>query len=219
VTGALKNGGRMETSGLTLSGGYSQTDAGVLQAKLSASPSGAGNSLIKLTGGASLGGTLDVDVATGLSLTRPLTGSLYTLIRASQPVKNTFTKVELPSYSDAMWALDYTRYTVDLRLLVPGDYNHDLTVNSFDRTLWSSMSGKRGLGLAADGNWDGVVDNKDLDLVTKYFGRSAQQRALQAVSALSTAAIPEPSTAALVGLAFLCTGRRRWALSLRRQLR
>lgn len=215
VIGPLKNGGRMETSGLTISGGYSQTDAGVLQALLPSSYLGATGSLITLGGIASLGGTLDVDVAPGLNSSRPLTGALYTLVHANQGVSGKFTSVKLPTFSDAMWALDYTSFRANLRLLVPGDYNHDLTVNSFDRMLWSSMSGMRGLGLAADGNWDGVVDSKDLALVTKYFGKSAQLKTtLQATSALIATSIPEPSTVALVGVAFLCTGGRRRALPM-----
>jgi hypothetical protein len=211
VIGPLTNGGRVETSDLTMNGGYSQTAAGVLRALLPSSPSDATGALIKLGGIASLDGTLEVDVevAAGRYSSHPPTGSLYTLVGASQGVRGMFNSVTLPTFSDAMWALEYNTNSVDLRLLVPGDYNHDLVVDQFDKLVWQSMVGVQGVGWAADGNWDRVVDSKDLDLVTKYFGKSATLRTHQAASALSAITIPEPSTAALVGLAFLCTAWRR----------
>jgi hypothetical protein len=77
----------------------------------------------------------------------------------------------------------------------PGDYNKDGTVNGADYVVWRKTFGQAGAGLAADGDWSGHVDAGDYAVWKRNFGQ-------QAVSgSTAAAAIPEPCTMALLGLA------------------
>jgi autotransporter-associated beta strand protein len=51
-----------------------------------------------------------------------------------------------------------------------GDYNHDGQLNTADYTIWRSMFGQSGSGLAADGNGDGTVNQADYDIWNSGFG-------------------------------------------------
>jgi hypothetical protein len=62
----------------------------------------------------------------------------------------------------------------DLRVALPGDYNHDGRVDSADYTVWRDTKGST-TDLRADGNADGVVDEADYDLWKANFGASASR--------------------------------------------
>jgi len=49
-------------------------------------------------------------------------------------------------------------------MLGTGDYNHDHVVNAADYTVWRNTLGQVGAGLAADGNFNGMIDNDDYDV-------------------------------------------------------
>jgi autotransporter-associated beta strand protein len=79
---------------------------------------------------------------------------------------------------------------------IPGDYNGDGTVNTADYTMWRSLLGNSVTpGTKADGNGDGVIDAGDYTLWRK-------QMLLFGGTSLGGAAIPEPTGATLLVVAF-----------------
>ena len=88
---------------------------------------------------------------------------------------------------------------------VTGDYNANGTVDAADYVLWRKGD------IAADGNGDTVVDQADYDVWRANFGSPAAG----AGSDLSNAAVPEPSSVAmlLLGLIGSCACRRRGSRS------
>ena len=89
---------------------------------------------------------------------------------------------------------------------VPGDFNHDGTVNAADYVVWRESNGQAGSNLAADGDLNGHVDSADYDLWRAHFGQSGGSGA----GALA-AAVPEPSAFVLAMLALAMVRlRTRW---------
>jgi len=62
----------------------------------------------------------------------------------------------------------------DLRVVAPGDYNRDGTVDGGDYTVWRDATGST-TDLRADGNGDGRVDQADYDLWKSNVGAAAAQ--------------------------------------------
>jgi hypothetical protein len=85
---------------------------------------------------------------------------------------------------------------------VSADYNDDGVVNAADYTIWRDTLGST-TSLAADGTGDGVVDQLDYDRWVFEFG------SIVGGSAAVSAAVPEPSTVALLALAIAACNRRR----------
>ena len=56
---------------------------------------------------------------------------------------------------------------------LPGDYNHNGTVDAADYAAWRAMFGQAGVGLAADGNGNGVVDAADYVLWRNVYQATA----------------------------------------------
>jgi hypothetical protein len=78
------------------------------------------------------------------------------------------------------------------------DYNGDGVVDTADYTVWRSMLGQSGDGLAADGDFNGTVDGADYQLWRSSFGATAGGAGAMA---LSRSAVPEPSSLALLTVA------------------
>ncbi|MGD9634827.1 MAG: hypothetical protein AB7G28_07690 [Pirellulales bacterium] len=98
-------------------------------------------------------------------------------------------------------ALDAETFVTELIRSVPGDFNVDGRVDAADYSVWRDRVGVAGGGLVADGNFDGVVDAADFEVWQGAFGFVRAQ--LAPGSGAASAAVPEPSIAALVALAFL----------------
>jgi hypothetical protein len=97
--------------------------------------------------------------------------------------------------------LDLTKGTTQYSLVVaPGDYNADGVVDASDYIVWRRAVGSG--DLRADGNGDGVVDSGDYDVWRSNFGAIYG-------SGLTSAQVPEPTTAILMLIAgLLCAARR-----------
>jgi len=90
--------------------------------------------------------------------------------------------------SDAVIVNDISALTI-----AAGDYDFDGNVDSADLSIWNGSFGSI-TELAADGSGDAIVNGIDF---------LAWQRTIGGTSALSAIIVPEPSTIALAGLAFL----------------
>ncbi|MGE3243503.1 MAG: beta-1,3-glucanase family protein [Pirellulales bacterium] len=90
-----------------------------------------------------------------------------------------------------------------------GDYNHDNVVDAADYTVWREMLGRTGPNLAADGTFDGTVDEHDFDQWKATFGASL---GLGGGSGSMATTVPEPAAiaAAVTSVAAgIVLGRRR----------
>ena len=90
-----------------------------------------------------------------------------------------------------------TIYLVTNSVPLSGDYNQDHVVNAADYTVWRNMRDQVGYHLAADGNGDGKVDEADFGVWMGHFGE-VWQGSGSGAGAGETAAVPEPTTCALV---------------------
>ena len=84
---------------------------------------------------------------------------------------------------------------------LPGDYNHDGSVDAGDYVMWRSSLGSR-VKLAADGNGNQIVDEDDYTIWRNNFGRT------QAAQVAGTV-VPEQDSIVLIliGLAFAAFAR------------
>jgi hypothetical protein len=84
-------------------------------------------------------------------------------------------------------------YSVSTLVLIsdglPGDYDHDGTVDAADYVVWRDSLGMSG-DIAADGNEDNVVDGDDFALWRENFGRTESS----GLSTTTAIAVPEPAT-------------------------
>ncbi len=85
-----------------------------------------------------------------------------------------------------------------------GDYNGNGRVDAADFVVWRKTLNQAGAGLPADGDNDGRIDQDDYNVWRRNFGRTAGSGA-----GLSTSAVPEPASAAMLAFAaaFALVGR------------
>jgi hypothetical protein len=83
---------------------------------------------------------------------------------------------------------------------VPGDYNHNGTVDAADYVVWRDTLSQTGSGLAADGNGDQLIDADDYAVWATNFGQTAG-------STLTSGAIPEPTSRIMLIAGMALAGR------------
>ncbi len=149
-----------------------------------------------------LGGTLDVEFATGVD-PASLLGQTFQLFNWNGPLSadNRFATLELPG-GGLTWNTSqlYTTGAVTVGGVL-GDYNGDGVVDAADYVVWRATLGST-TNLAADGNDNGVVDDGDFDIWRAHYGEHASGGASTATSA----AVPEPSSLLLAGLGVAMLG-------------
>jgi hypothetical protein len=110
------------------------------------------------TGNLKFGGSLLVSLLNGFA---PAVGNSFDLFDWST-LSGTFANIQLPKLAGGLtWNTSqlYTTGTLSVGG-VPGDYNHDGTVDAADYTIWRDTLGST-TDLRADGNGNGVIDQAD----------------------------------------------------------
>jgi len=93
-------------------------------------------------------------------------------------------------------------------VVLPGDYNQDMSVTDLDYDVWRSSYDKTRSSVhdlaLADGNYDGIVDAKDYVIWKQHYGEVQTGYPVG-----SAAAVPEPTAFLLTGMCVLLTNPRR----------
>ncbi|HEX2474973.1 MAG TPA: dockerin type I domain-containing protein, partial [Lacipirellulaceae bacterium] len=111
--------------------------------------------------------------------------------------------VSIASQAGAQWL---EMYAADIEHIPPtGDYNFDGAVDAADYVVWRKSLGQTGPGLAADGNGDHSVNGGDFGVWRKHFGE------ISPGASITSAVVPEPSTAMLIFAAMAISAGRRAA--------
>lgn len=211
---------------LTVRGGSATIDVGVLAVGgIAGTESGSGTLDTRITGathtainvaGSTLlqnnaGLTVELDVETATY--RPGIGDSFVLINHASigGDAGTFSSVTDTTVDGIVWDVSYSNSDVVLTavdVFISGDANGDGLVDGLDVDALA-----QGFGL--DGNWsagdftnDGIINGLDVDVLAQSFG-AGQDAAIQALSTAGITAVPEPTSAILLGLGGLITIRRR----------
>ena len=220
VEGDLVNGGGVEpglagVGTLSVTGSYEQAAAGRLTLDMTASHA----DTLVVTDAATLDGNLTLNTIGG---TLPTFGQSFTLMTAGGGLAGTFASIDGAGLGqihgrDAVLAVAYGPNALTATVTVVGDANLDLRVSFADYQILQGAFGLPGTWTDADFNGDGLVDYSDFALLNANFGYDATLGGLAAVPAYQTQAlatfdarhIPEPASAALLGLGGLLALRRR----------
>jgi len=160
------------------------------------------------SGGLTLnGGTVTLTNAGGLSsgtytlidYAGTLGGSVGNLALGTVPAGFSFALVDNP-----------TNTSVDLQVVLQGDYNGNGAVDTADYVVWRTQNGQSGTGLAADGDGNGTVNDLDFDYWRARYGNTGGSGAGSSLA--GNQAVPEPATSAMLALAipFLCWRKFKW---------
>jgi len=194
-----------------ISGSYTMGPLATLQIELGGTTSGTEHDQVIVLGPASLGGTLDVttiDLGGGLFV--PSIGDTFVVLASTSPLLQTFDQEILPATGGGLtfdWAVHYNTLDVTLELLsteFQGDFQEDGDVDDGDLLVWEANYGTLSGASHTDGDADGDFDVDGLDYLIwqQQFGIGVVPLAGE------SAAVPEPSTSALV-LAALCLAMSR----------
>ncbi len=154
---------------------------------------------VNVVGSATLNGTLEVSQ---LGSFEPSAGDIFTILTATNSISGNFAAANLPSLRAGL-AWDLQKSQNNVKLVVLPDYNGNGTVDQGDLSLWSNNYGST-TNLAADGNGNGIVDGGDLLLWQRFFGEAVTLPLLGNI-----AAVPEPTTLALVAMGCMMLAFRR----------
>jgi hypothetical protein len=180
-----------------VSGSYSMGPAARLEMEIGGPNYFSDIDWVDVAGTIALGGTLEVDLIGGYVPTGP---SGFPVVVSTSGRTGMFTNAILPDLPGGLqFELEYTPTVVNLAIGgIAGDYNKNSIVDTADYVVWRKTYLQSGSTLAADGDFDGTVDDDDYEVWLAAFGQSAPGS-----GAGGAAAVPEPSTFLLIGLAAL----------------
>jgi hypothetical protein len=190
---------RVEDAGqFDVSGDYVQLADGTLTLELNASS--LASPMIQVAGDAQLAGTLAVELASGFA---PSFGDEFQIVSATGGLSGDFDNVVLPTIASGLgWKLVYDSIEAVLKVVLPGDYNGDNTVDAADYVVWRKTLGQIGSGLAADGNGNGAIDAGDFSVWRAQFGQTVGSGSATGES------VPEPNTLVMMAMGGLTIFRR-----------
>jgi hypothetical protein len=186
----------------TVSGDFAQP-TGTMTIELGGTTPGTGFDQLTVSGTATLGGTLQVNLLNGFM---PTPGDSFEFLRATGGISGTFHTALWPNLAGRLLSLEYDANAVRLvvegnGVVLPGDYNFDARVDAADYLVWRNTMGSM-QNLTADGNGNGIIDQDDYTVWRTNFGNSSQASA-QATANGSALGVPEPGTIVLCLLALL----------------
>ncbi|HYO26570.1 MAG TPA: hypothetical protein VEQ85_16635, partial [Lacipirellulaceae bacterium] len=151
---------------------------------------------IQLTGGAQLGGMLDLDILNlGQGLVTPAPGLTLQVLSAAGGVAGKFASADLPTAPNGLgWEIVYAPTTVSLRAVLNADFNNDGAVTGADLITWRSGYGATtgATRLTGDADSDGDVDGSDFSVWQRTLGFT------NPAALASVGAVPEPAGAILL---------------------
>jgi hypothetical protein len=197
----------LSTSILTV-GNIALAPGSALVIELGGTAPGSGYDQIQASGTLALNGALDVSLINGFT---PSAGQSFDILDWGS-LTGTFSSINLPSLAGLNWNTNqlYTTGVLSVSSLgLPGDYNHNGTVDAADYVVWRNTLGETGADLAADGNGDDVIDADDYDLWRANFGQTAGSGSAIPSAETLSAAVPETATLVLLlsGLAAIALNR------------
>jgi hypothetical protein len=165
---------------LTIDGRFANGHDGILSIEIAGLMAGTQYDQLIVNGAVTLGGALNVSLGnTGGGTFTPAIGNVFSIITADS-IGGTFSTFNLPALpTGRMWYVGYGLASVQLKVTLPGDFDGNGAVNAADLAVWKAELGTRYSGA-------------DYLLWQRYFGQS-----------VAITAVPEPSAAALFGLALL----------------
>ena len=186
---------------LSVGGNYTQGTGGTLAIELAGTAAGEFD-VLDITGSATLDGILDISL---LSFS-PISGDTFDILTASSIIDNVLTLTG--DTSGFSYSLESS--STILRLTFTGvnaDFDSDGNVDGADFLTWQRGFNAAGTLATGDANGDLFVDAADLTIWENQYGTVTPLLGSQA----SAAAVPEPSTFGLMGIAligFHCCGKK-----------
>ncbi len=194
--GSVDPGASISSIGtLSIDGNYNQGATGNLRIEMASTAS---VDKLAITGSAALAGTLDIDETIDFL---PSAGDNYDILDAAS-VTGAFATIDLPTLpAGLMWNASQLYTAGVLSVALAGDYNLNGTIDAADHVVWRKTLGQMGAGLAADGNGNGTIDPGDYNIWLAHFGETVGSGA--ALGPPFDAAVPEPTSAVLLGLGII----------------
>lgn len=131
--------------------------------------------------------------AGGTLLSLGFNGANFSTTQSSDPNFGGLNRVGQLAFNFAMAGASGVAIWSEEVVPVPGDYNHNGTVDAADYTVWRNSYGQTGSGLDADGDGNEQIDEGDYTVWKMHFGESSGSGA----SAGASAAVPEPTASVL----------------------
>jgi hypothetical protein len=124
---------------LKVVGGFAQSTEGLLAIEIGGMAPGDEYDQLQITGTAAMGGTLDVSLINGFS---PAAGQSFDILDW-ESAAGTFTTVELPVLNGPFqWDTTQLYTSGVLRVILPGDFNFDDSVDAADYVAWRKSGGE-----------------------------------------------------------------------------
>jgi autotransporter-associated beta strand protein len=185
---------------VSFEGNLALADANILFIELGGATPGSQYDRLSIDGSATIDGDLNVSLLGGFS---PTSGQSFNILTAAGGISGTFDAATLPALAGGLYFnLAYNSTAVTLSVAgILGDYNRNGNVDAADYVLWRKSLAQLGPPLAADGNNNGLIDPADFTIWRNNYGTSA--------AGSGAAAIPEPTTLALVAIALCFAATRR----------